>query len=280
MPSALGGIEVYLFDLVQAYATLANGGVRVNPYAIQRIEDIQGNVVYEADPNPEGVQVVRPEYAYLMTSVLSDESVKFVAAESIPGWQAAAKTGTTNDNRDVWTLGYTTEVAVGVWVGRTDNQPMDPRVLGTNTAAPIWNKTFQAALAGLTPTDFPRPGNIADYQICPDSGAQFSTATCPSPNPRTEVAFVDQPPPPADQGFLTVIEVDGFSGLRANENCRDAVERRTFLNIDDLTPINLLNNKTAKAAVVARAVKRTGLPTASMVARMAALLSFFSLYRK
>jgi len=242
LPSAIGGIEVYPFEMGVAFATLANGGVRQNPYAIQRILNRSGEEIYTAPENSEGVQVIRPQHAYLISHILSDPSVKVVSTLNIPGWRAAAKTGTTNDNRDVWTVGYTPEVAVAVWVGRTDNQPMSTAVLGSNTAAPVWNKTMQAALAGIPARDFPVPEGIVQVQVCRDSGAIFSADTCPSGESFTEVSFSQQPPPPPDRGFLTTVAVDGFSNLLANENCPDFVEQRTFVNINDLTAIAWLNN--------------------------------------
>lgn len=242
LPSALGAIEVYLFDLVQAYATLANQGVRLNPYTITRIENRSGEVIYTAEENPQGVQVVRPEYAYLLANMLSDTTYRESSFLTVPGWRAAAKTGTTNDNRDVWTVGFTPELAVGVWVGRTDNQPMGSGVFGSNTAAPIWNKTMQAGLAGLPVVDFARPNTVLDYQVCDYTGAIYSGATCPGGTALTEVAFSNQPPPSADRGFLTTLKVDSFSGLLANENCPDFIEERSYVNINDLTAIEWLNN--------------------------------------
>ncbi len=242
LPAALGATEVYLFDMVQAYATLANGGVRQQPFSIRRIENVDEELVYEAPENPQGAQIVRPEHAYLVTNILSDLQVRLSSTLTVPGHSTAAKTGTTNDNRDVWTLGYTPDVAVGVWVGRTDNQPMGTGVLGSNTAAPIWNTTMQAALAGVTARDFPRPGGIVDVQVCSYTGATYSEATCPGGQARNEIAFSGQPVPGADQGFITTLEVDAFTGLLPNPNCPDSTRVQTFVNLDDLTAIEWLNN--------------------------------------
>jgi membrane peptidoglycan carboxypeptidase len=239
LPSAIGGIEIYPFEMGVAMATLANGGVRQEPFAIQRIEDRSGNIIYQAPENPPGVQVTRAEYAYLVTHILADDSVKFVAAESIPGWQAAAKTGTTNDNRDVWTVGYTTQAALAVWVGRTDNQPMASTVLGTNTAAPIWNKVLTAALSGSQVINFNVPSGVQQYQVCSVTGAIYSADNCPGGNPLNEVAFNTQPPP--QSSFLVTLSVDNFSGLLANENCPEDVVQRSFVNVNDTSAIDWLN---------------------------------------
>jgi len=243
LPASLGGIEITPFSMARAYATLANGGVQQEPYGIASIINKDGETIYEANTSPEGAQIVSPEAAYLITDILSDSSVKVSTTLNIPGWRAAAKTGTTNDNRDVWTIGYTTEVAVAVWVGRTDNQPMSSSVLGSNTAGPIWNKTMVAALAGLSATDFARPSGIVEYNVCPDTGAQFATETCPSASPRVEVAMANQPPP--TNGFITTIQVDSFTGLVANEFCTDFIVDRSYINIDDASAVAWLNTNPA-----------------------------------
>ncbi|MFP4323571.1 MAG: transglycosylase domain-containing protein, partial [Anaerolineales bacterium] len=242
LPAALGATEVYLFDMVQAYATLANGGVRQQPFSIRRIENVDGDLVFEAPENPEGAQIVRPEHAYMVTDILSDLEVRLSNNLTIPGRSTAAKTGTTNDNRDVWTLGYTPEMAVGVWVGRTDNQPMGSGVLGSNTAAPIWNTTMQAALAGVPAQDFVRPGGIVDVQVCSYTGAAYSEATCPNGQPVNEIAFTGQSVPSADAGFVTTVEVDAFTGLLPNSNCPDTTRLATFVDLDDLTAVEWINS--------------------------------------
>lgn len=254
LPSALGAVDVYLFDMVRAYGALANGGVLVEPYAITRIVDIAGNEVYVANTAPEGVQVVTPEHAYLITDIMADPSVRFSTELNLPGWRAAGKTGTTNDVRDVWTVGYTTDAVVGVWVGRTDNQPLGPGVTSGNTAAPIWQQVMTAALANISPRDFPRPGGIVDVQVCADSGALFNPSTCPSGQSVQEVAFVNQQP--VSDSFVKSVEVDSFSGLIANEHCPDYVETRSFINIDDQTAIAWLNtNPTGQAWAAARNIE-------------------------
>jgi membrane peptidoglycan carboxypeptidase len=246
LPSALGAVDVYLFDMTAAYAALANGGVYHNPYGIARIENNQGEVVYEAIPGA-GVPVARPEHVYLVSDMLSDPTIREAASLSVPGWRTAAKTGTTNDNRDVLTIGYTSDVAVGVWVGRTDNRPMGSTVFGSNTAAPIWNRTMQAALAGITAHDFPIPQGVQRFQVCPDTGAQYSSATCSS-DPVSEVALATQPPPSAEQGFITILKVDSFSNLLANDNCPEFVVDRSFINITDETAITWINTNAAGQA--------------------------------
>ncbi|MBI4769196.1 MAG: hypothetical protein HY784_01980 [Chloroflexi bacterium] len=137
----LGGGEVSPLELTAAYAAFANGGLRVPPVAILRISDYKGREVLKYTP-PPGAPVVRPEHAYLISNILSDNNARQPSfGQNNPlnlTFPAAAKTGTTNDFRDNWTVGYTPVLAVGVWVGNADNSPMAEGVSGLTGAAPIW----------------------------------------------------------------------------------------------------------------------------------------------
>ncbi|MCS7178627.1 MAG: PBP1A family penicillin-binding protein [Anaerolineae bacterium] len=190
----LGGGEVPLLELTGAYAVFANGGRRVPLTPILYIEDNQGNILLDNRQPPLGEAVIRPEHAYLITSILSDRQAR-CPAFGCPNWlelsrPAAAKTGTTDDYRDAWTVGYTPDLAVGVWVGNADYTPMD-RVAGSMGAAPIWNRFMEAALKGQPVRDFVRPPGIVEMEICADSGTQPSPYC---PRRRTEIFAADQPP--------------------------------------------------------------------------------------
>jgi len=251
LPTALGAVEVRLFDMVGAYAMLANNGRRVDPYAIVYIEDSKGNEIYRADTSPEGVQVVRPEYAYLMTHILSDPEARAYEfgygppLELSSGRPAAVKTGTTNENRDVWTIGYTPQRVVGVWVGNTDNRPMYG-VIGYTGAAPIWNQVMEAAHQDQPIEQFIPPPGIIQAEVCNDSGAQPSPAC--AGNTHVDVFASSAPPPPPEQDSYRQLEVDGYTGKLVNEYCRDDVEVRNFLNISDPAAYNWINNTAEGAA--------------------------------
>ena len=122
----LGGGDVSLLEMTSAFSVFADGGKKVPPVAILKIVDFQGNVIYEYKP-PEGEQVIRPEHAFLISSILSDNQARSLmfgsnSALNLP-FQVAAKTGTSNDFRDNWTLGYTPDLVTGVWVGNADYTP-------------------------------------------------------------------------------------------------------------------------------------------------------------
>jgi 1A family penicillin-binding protein len=228
----LGGGEVQLLEMTGAYATFANQGVRVPPTPILRIEDTEGNVLVD-NTDREGEQVVRPEHAYLITDILSDREARCIAFRcpnvlelSRP---AAVKTGTTNDYRDAWTVGYTPDLAVGVWVGNADNSEMI-NVPGSRGAGPIWHNFMEAALAGTPVQDFPRPEGIVEVEICADSGAQ-PTEHCPQRV--MELFAVDQPPLDAEHDWHQKVRIDSFSGLLANEFCPNHVVEEVQLMITD-----------------------------------------------
>jgi penicillin-binding protein 1C len=231
----LGGGEVSLLEMTGAFSVFANGGRRIPPVAILKITDYSGKVIYEYQP-PAGEQVIRTEHAYLISSILSDNEARApmfgrnsVLALPFP---VAAKTGTTNDFRDNWTLGYTPDVAVGVWVGNADYTPMQ-NTTGLTGAAPIWSQFIQIAIQQLTggnPTPFYRPAGIVDTVICTISGTEPSPFC---PNQRNEVFASDQPPLPANQDLWQNLEIDTWTGLRASPDCKDSVTKLLSLNVPD-----------------------------------------------
>ncbi len=235
----LGGGDVTLLELTGAYAIFANGGRRVPPVSITKITDYQGNVVYQYDP-PAGDQVIRPEHAYLMTSILSDNQARAMefGTNSVLNldFPVAAKTGTTNDFRDNWTLGYTPDLAVGVWVGNADYTPM-VNTTGLSGAAPIWSNFMKTAIQQLTggnPTPFSRPAGIVDRVICTVSGTEPSE-WCPQQ--RSEVFAYDQLPLPKEDDLWTKVNIDTWTGLLASSACSDFSEDKFALNVTDASAV-------------------------------------------
>jgi len=244
LPTALGAVDVRLFDMVTAFNTLANMGRRISPYTIVHIEDSKGNTIFDVDPNRPGEQVIQPELAYLVTHILSDNVAR--TQEFNPGWPmelsngrpAAIKTGTSNDSRDLWAMGYTPQVVVGVWVGNTDNRPIYG-LFGSSIAAPIWNEVMEAAHQGLPIVPFTRPAGIIEMAVCTATGAQMS-ADCPGGS-HQEIFANFAPPPTADRSMFVTLQVDRYTGLLVNEYCPNDVETRTFLNLSDPTAANWIN---------------------------------------
>jgi penicillin-binding protein 1C len=233
----LGGGDVSLLQMTGAFAVFANAGLRVPPVAITRIEDHAGQVIYEYTP-PTGVQVVRPEHAFLITSILSDNTARTPAfgpnSPLLLPFPAAVKTGTSGDEepRDNWTLGYTPDLAVGVWVGNADYTPLKD-TSGVTGAAPIWNQFMQFAIQALTggsPTSFTRPPNIIERPICAVSGAEPSE-WCPAH--RIEFFAADQPPLPKELDLWRRVWVDSYSQLLASADCPTFAEEKLGLYVPD-----------------------------------------------
>jgi 1A family penicillin-binding protein len=168
----LGGGEVRLLELTAAYGAFANGGNRVEPVTILRIEDSRGRTIVSPRSGIGG-RVMDERVAYLITDILSDNTARMSAfGEGSPlhlTRPAAAKTGTTTDWRDNWTVGYTPDLVVGVWAGNADNEPMR-HVSGVAGAAPIWHDVVESLLKGKPETPFSEPAGLARFWVCADSG--------------------------------------------------------------------------------------------------------------
>ncbi len=209
----LGGGEVTPLEHTNAFATLANNG-RFVPYTpVMEVRDRNGKDLFNLDREhalDNGNQAVKPEHAYQITSILTDNQARSMLFGShsplilpeLNNRPVAAKTGTTNDNRDTWTMGYTTDLAVGVWVGNTDNSPT--RGLdGVQSAAPIWHDfmvkvhqdpEMQRTLLGTdgnpVPQEFPKPSGIIEGPICTATGK----LPIPGAATKTEVLVKDEGP--------------------------------------------------------------------------------------
>jgi membrane peptidoglycan carboxypeptidase len=227
----LGGGEVTLLELTDSYAAFANGGNRVTPYTVLAITDAEGQVlnVSSATRNTETqtpmisvtqstrvapVAVLSPQIAYLITNILADPYARMRAfgLESVLdiGRPAAAKTGTTTDWRDNWTVGYTPDRVVGVWVGNADGSPMEA-VSGITGAGPVWRAVMQAAHRDLPAHAFARPTGLIETDICSDSGL-LPGPNCPAT--RRELFIAGTAPDRPDNTHI-VMRVDRQLGCRA-----------------------------------------------------------------
>ncbi len=232
---ALGGGEVTLLEMTNVFATFANNGLQIPPIAITKIVDHLGNVVYE-NQQPDGKQVIRSEFAYLMSSILSDNQARtpMFGANSVLNlpFQAAAKTGTTNDYRDNWTVGYTPDIAIGVWVGNADYTPMQ-NTSGLSGAAPIWAEAMKMAINQLTgnnPSPFVRPAGVVDRVICSISGTEPSQ-WCP--DQRNEMFAYDQPPLPKEDDLWKSVIIDTWTGYLESAACNEYRQERLVLNVTE-----------------------------------------------
>ncbi len=190
----LGGGEVTMYDMAQAFGTLANQGVKVPLQPILKIEDFQGNVLEEYNPEEatealtrmtknqdiervgEVRRVLNREPSYLVSHILLDNNARVGAFGSssklnIPNQVVSVKTGTTNDLKDNWTIGYTPEFLTAVWVGNNDATPMNPYLVsGVTGAAPIWNSIMSKVLKGHKSVWPEKPEDVVDKEVCTISG--------------------------------------------------------------------------------------------------------------
>ncbi len=177
---SLGAGEVRMIDLAAAYATLANNGVYREPVAILKVETADGKILYQYQPGP-GQNQIDPRYSYLVTNILSDNK----ARERLFGPNnllelthrpAAVKTGTTDDNRDAWTVGFTPDVVTAVWVGNFDNTPMQG-VMGATGATPIWHYYMERVLKNTPVSNFTRPDGLIEKPITKSGHLSCSSVT-------------------------------------------------------------------------------------------------------
>jgi penicillin-binding protein 1C len=202
----LGAGEVRLLDLTNAYAALGAGGALVEPYAVERVRDGSGRVLYLRAPSPAR-RVLSPEHAYLVSDILSDPDARIpgfggVTPFDVP-FPAAVKSGTSTGFRDDWTVGYTPGLAIGVWVGNTDGAPMID-VAGVDGAGPIWRNAMMAATLGRPATPFARPTAIVETTICSPTGL-LPGPDCPSP---VRELFVSGTEPKSQERYY-MRDVDG-----------------------------------------------------------------------
>jgi 1A family penicillin-binding protein len=229
---ALGTEDVTLHDLVQAYTPLANGGLRAESRTIIRVYEHNRRAWTE---NPTTVTpALSPAAAFVTTRMLKDVLV-YGTAKSLRKFSqehpAAGKTGTTDDYRDAWFIGYTPQVITGIWVGYDKPKPGGKGFTGGGIAAPIWERFMRPALAARPAADFPKPDTVVSVAIDPATGS-LANAECPEQRDEFYIAGTEptdycprhggapvnpplQPPPPDGNGQKPDT---GEDGAQPNEN--------------------------------------------------------------
>ena len=204
---ALGAGEVRLLDLTAAYTTFAYRGLARAPVALLHVTTGYGEAL-PLDPPSEGEPALGPrseQVAYLITDILSDNAARApIFGENsvmrLAGDRpAAVKTGTSNDFKDSWALGYTSDLVVGAWVGNSDNSPMD-EVAGANGAGEIWRAIMEAAHTGKPSEPFSRPEGVVEYPICAGTGQRASGCV----DQINERFLADLPPTDSGGEYITV----------------------------------------------------------------------------
>jgi penicillin-binding protein 1C len=229
----LGGGEVRLLDLVQAYSIFPNGGMYVQPSYLLRV-DVRGRdggaprTLYAWQAPAQSVRVLDARVSYLITDILSDNHARRLgfgpnSALNL-GRPAAAKTGTTQDFRDNWIVGYTPNLVAGVWVGNADNTPMID-VTGSTGAAPLWNAFMRQVLLGQPELAFAEPDGLIRLQVCQPSG-QLPTPACP--HLREEVFISGTQPTETDTLYQTFM-IDTRNGQLADATTPAQYQRARVL---------------------------------------------------
>ncbi|MBI4084607.1 MAG: penicillin-binding protein [Candidatus Levybacteria bacterium] len=174
----LGGGEVTMLDMATAFGVFANQGYRIDLHPILKVTDRRGRTL-EAYKPPEspifGKKVLPAGVAFIISHILQDNAARTEAfgansALRIPGKTVSVKTGTTNDYRDNWTIGYTSNVLVASWVGNNDHTPMSGIVSGVTGAAPIWHELMAHMLDGKTVLTLKQPVDVVQRQVCVPTG--------------------------------------------------------------------------------------------------------------
>lgn len=237
---ALGGREVRLLDLTSAYGSFATGGVHHDPVSILKVTDRNDKNLYEWREDG-GRRVLTPEVSFIISHILSDNNARKdvfgdVNLLQVSGKTVAVKTGTTDQKRDNWTVGYTPSVVAGVWVGNNDNTVMAPAITsGVTGAAPIWNKIMRAALADKPNEEFKKPDNVVAAEV--DSllgGTKYESQPT-----RTEY-FIKGTEPTAISPLYKKVKVSKSNGKLANdlEIKSGDYEEKIFIVLNESDPVS------------------------------------------
>lgn len=214
---ALGAAEATPLAMTNAYAAFAAGGQQYEPTTIRQIENKYGENMYTNNIRPKRVQ--SEQASYLISNILSDNAARsptFGSSLNIAGRPVAVKTGSTDNNHDAWTIGYTPSLAVGVWVGNSENEAMSSG--GSAMAGPIWRKSITAFLGDTRAEEFPRPGGIVEIAVCKSNGLR---ATGSASNTYNEV-FLSGTLPTGSCNAASQTQDDDNEGTEQNQATKDA----------------------------------------------------------
>ena len=246
---SIGTLEVHPVDLLAAYSTIANGGVRVPQEKIIEIKDSHGEVVWSAaERAPQGPRVISPQAAYIITDILNGNTISSVN----PIWArwtikdgktrrpAAYKTGTTQDNRDVAAYGYLAPpedplapaLAVGVWMGNSNNEPNNGS-LSLDSSAPLWSHILTEISAGTPIRDFVRPDGIVEADVDAFSGQLPGPYTVKT----VKEIFIDGTVPKKVDELHVTLDIDQASGKLWQDSCAGPKVSLPFLDFSHVEPL-------------------------------------------
>ena len=235
----LGGAEVRMSELAAGYSSFANGGKRVDLVGVLKVEDGDGKVLEEYK-EVAGKQVMTPQEAFIINNILSDNSAReltFGAVNSlvISNYQVAVKTGTTNDKRDNWAIGWTPNLLTAVWVGNNDNSEMKSVASGVSGATPIWQRIMKFEIPKRQKQDFSIPDRIVNMQVDALSGYAAHDGF-----PSRSDYFIDGTQPRITDPIHMKLKVcKGVSGLATPEDvARGNYDEKEFIKLSENDPIS------------------------------------------
>lgn len=210
---ALGTSEVSVVEMVGAYAPFANGGFAAVPHVVTRIRTLEGKLLYMRQAD-EHNQVIEPRYVGMMNTMMRETLISGTAKKAeIPGWQAAGKTGTSQDYRDAWFIGYTANLVTGVWLGNDDNSPTK-KATGGGLPVEVWTRFMRAAHEGVQVAALPNlqsnwgPANLV--QISSQVSPSAQAAPGPGPAPVSNGGYRAPPPTRANVRPEAAAGLDGW----------------------------------------------------------------------
>jgi membrane peptidoglycan carboxypeptidase len=216
---ALGAGEAKPIDMTNAYAAFADGGRQHEVALIDSIENKYGETIFRHDSRSKRVQ--SSAASFVISDILSDNSARapsFGSRLNIPGRDVAVKTGSTDDNRDAWTIGYTPSVTVGVWVGNNENEVMTSG--GSAMAGPIWRQSIQAFLADTPAESFVQPSSVTKAPACTAGGGTYEEFFVSGTVPNNNCKAAQQPQQTNDEDEEeTAKDTDGDGVLDDKDKC-------------------------------------------------------------
>jgi membrane peptidoglycan carboxypeptidase len=240
LSASLGGGSTTLLDLTGAYSVFARGGSTADIQAIEEVTDYKGNVIYKKQ-KPKEKQVLSPEVSFLISHILSDNNARadtFGTSSylNVSGKTVAVKTGTTNNKRDNWTIGYTKSVVLGVWVGNNDNSEMNQKIAsGVTGASPIWNKVMKELLKEYKDGIMDKPDKVKAVEI--DS---YLGGLPKDNNPKRTEYFIEGTEPKDVSPYYKRLKISKSNGKIANdvEAKSGNYEEKDFIIITERDPLS------------------------------------------
>ncbi len=255
----LGGGEIKLVDLATAYGVFANQGKLAPTTPVLKVTNSKGKVLEEYKDDKQ--DVLDSQIAYEISSILSDNNARSYVFGSnsalyFSDRPVAAKTGTTSEYRDAWTLGFTPSLVTGVWVGNNDNSPMSAGAAGAMAAAPIWHDFMAKALAGTPVEEFQKPDGIQTVTV------DKYTNKLPAGGETISDIFANwQVPSERAQGAST-IRIDKLTGQEATDDCPSQfVEVKTYMEIHSELPNNPAWENPVRAYAATMGIVPSALPS-------------------